>query len=103
MQVESYTLYILDCSGRYYTGIAKDINARLKKHKSGKGARFTKSFKPSKLLACWKVEGGRGKALMAEAAVKKLRRVQKESIVSSPKEISKYIPNHNFEFYKIKD
>jgi putative endonuclease len=47
----AWFIYILECSGkRLYTGIAKDVEKRLAEHKAGKGARFTKSFPPKKLL-----------------------------------------------------
>ena len=37
-------LYILECvDGSLYTGVAKDVEVRLRKHNSGKGARYTRS------------------------------------------------------------
>jgi len=49
---ESYGyMYILQChDGRFYTGSTKDLNERLIKHKSGNGAKFTKSNLPIKLI-----------------------------------------------------
>lgn len=36
-------LYILECSDKtLYTGITNDLAARLAKHKSGKGAKYTR-------------------------------------------------------------
>ncbi len=44
-------LYILECSdGTYYTGSTKDIDKRLKEHRSGQGANYTKDRLPVKLV-----------------------------------------------------
>ncbi len=43
--------YILRCAnGNYYTGSTKDIDRRLKQHKSGNGARYTRKHLPVKLV-----------------------------------------------------
>ena len=44
-------LYILECKdGSYYTGITKDIPRRIEMHNAGKGARYTRSHRPVKLV-----------------------------------------------------
>jgi len=44
-------LYILKCSdGTYYTGSTKDLEKRLTEHQSGKGANYTKTRLPVKLV-----------------------------------------------------
>lgn len=49
---EVYSVYILECSdGSYYTGLAKDVAARLARHNAGKGARYTRGRGPCKVLA----------------------------------------------------
>lgn len=46
-----YTVYILLCRGNtLYTGIAKDLNARIATHKSGKGSKYVRSHLPVKLI-----------------------------------------------------
>ena len=46
----AWQLYILETQdGRLYTGITNDIARRMAAHKSGQGARFTRSFKFKKL------------------------------------------------------
>src|SRR5699024_1273688 len=43
-------VYILECKdGSLYTGYTTDITARLKKHESGKGAKYTRGRGPLKL------------------------------------------------------
>ena len=44
-------LYILECAGgSYYTGSTNDLERRLKEHKGGNGAKFTKSRLPVDLV-----------------------------------------------------
>lgn len=44
-------VYILLCdNGSLYTGIAKDVHKRYKTHVAGKGARYTKIYKPIEIL-----------------------------------------------------
>lgn len=47
-KTEIWFVYILECcDGSYYTGVTNDIEARMKKHLSGKGSKyvFQKGFK----------------------------------------------------------
>jgi putative endonuclease len=40
-------VYMLRCGdGSLYTGVAKDVSARLKQHQEGKGARYTRAHLP---------------------------------------------------------
>jgi len=44
-------VYLLECSdGTLYCGISKDVEKRLKAHNSKRGARYTKTRTPCKLL-----------------------------------------------------
>ena len=48
---KEWTVYILRCGdGSLYTGIAKDVRARLKQHSEGRGANYTRTRLPVKLL-----------------------------------------------------
>ena len=43
--------YILECSdGSFYTGWTNNLERRVKAHNAGKGAKYTKSRKPVKLV-----------------------------------------------------
>lgn len=67
-----YSVYMLRCAGKtLYTGIAKDVGARLKQHQSGKGAAYTRTHLPVVLVY---QENGftRGEALTREAEIKAL-------------------------------
>ena len=65
---------MLECAGqRIYTGITPDIASRFAAHCAGRGGAFTRSFRPSRVLASRRC-GSRSAALKAEAALKKLPR-----------------------------
>ncbi len=75
-----WSVYILRCGdGTLYTGIAKDIDARLKKHQSGKGAAYTRTHAPVALVHK-EEKFTRSKALIREAQIKRLPRLQKEKL-----------------------
>jgi len=76
-----WPVYVLRCGdGSLYTGIAKDPQARLSQHQSGKGAAYTRTHLPVEMI--YKESGlTRSQALSREAQVKKLPRGRKEELV----------------------
>jgi len=65
-------LYMLECrDGRLYTGVTVDVEARFKAHAQGRGAKFTRSFPPLRILMV-EAHESRSDALKAEHAVKRL-------------------------------
>jgi putative endonuclease len=76
-------VYILRCGdGSLYTGAAKDLEARLLQHTSGRASRYTRAHLPivlawSRQVATW------SEALREEHRIKKLTRSEKEALVSS--------------------
>ena len=74
---QRWWLYLLGCrDGRTYAGIATDVAARFAAHSSGKGAKFTRSNPPVRVLGT-QAFVSRSEALKAEAALKKLDRPKK--------------------------
>ena len=75
-------LYILDCDGRYYTGITTDPQRRLAEHRAGnsRGAKFMRVTRSQELVYSIGI-GDRSLALRAEARLKKLPRARKERVV----------------------
>ena len=68
---------MLECNGgRIYTGIAVDVEARYKKHRSGTGAAFTRMHKPVRIVAVMPC-ADRSEASKVEAQLKKLERSAK--------------------------
>jgi putative endonuclease len=78
-----WSVYILRCiDGSLYTGIAKDVAARLDKHNAGRGGAYTRTHRPVSLL--YKEKGfSRASALRREAAIKRLPRQRKELLANS--------------------
>lgn len=73
----AWAVYLIECvDGRVYTGIARDPEQRYAKHLAGKGARFTRSNPPRRLLG-WVWVADRGSALRLEIAWKRLPRAQR--------------------------
>lgn len=72
-------VYLIECrDGSIYTGIAIDVAARYAAHVAGKGARYTRSHPPRRLLkvvAC----ADRADALRTEHAVKRLTAAEKRA------------------------
>ena len=69
-----WAVYLIECAdGRVYTGIARDPQRRYAMHVAGKGARFTRSNPPRRLLG-WTWAPNHGDALRLEMAWKRLPR-----------------------------
>jgi len=78
-----YTLYIVQCSDdTFYTGIAKDPEARIDLHNAGKGARYTRGRRPVKLVYSEVLEN-KGLALRREYEIKKWPRSRKLMLIKS--------------------
>ena len=75
-----WSVYILRCGdGSLYTGIAKDVEARVKSHNAGRGAAYTRSHRPVREL--YREEGlTRAEALIREAKIKSLPRALKAKL-----------------------
>jgi len=74
---EIWSVYILRCGdGSLYTGIAKDVQARLEMHRSGKGAKYTRGRGPLELVY-EEVCSDKGTALKRELEIKALSREEK--------------------------
>ena len=76
-------IYILLCADNsLYTGSTNDVEKRFKDHLLGKGAKYTKSHKPVKIIYTEKL-ASKGEALKREAEIKKLTRNEKETLITS--------------------
>ena len=76
-------LYLIEClDGSIYTGITKDVEARYAAHAAGKGARYTRSHPPAKLLASMEY-ADRSSALKAEYRVKQLTPTEKRHFINN--------------------
>lgn len=69
--------YIVECrDGSLYTGWTTDVGQRVAAHNAGKGAKYTKSRRPVKLVYCERFET-KEEAMRREYAIKRMRRAQK--------------------------
>ena len=74
-------VYILECAdGSLYTGVAIDVAARVATHNAGKGAKYTRSRLPVRLVY-QEMQGERGAALSREAAIKRMRAADKRLLI----------------------
>jgi len=72
-------VYLIECTdGSLYTGIAVDVEARYAAHATGKGARYTRSHPPLRLLAR-EAHPDRSSALKAEHRIKQLTPAEKRA------------------------
>lgn len=77
----SFYCYILECSdGTYYTGWTTDPVRREKQHNAGRGARYTSTRRPVKMVYL-EEQPDKISALKRELAIKALKRVQKKELV----------------------
>ncbi|MBF6023819.1 GIY-YIG nuclease family protein [Lysobacter niastensis] len=76
----AWYVYLLECrDGSLYTGIATDVDRRFAQHLAGKGARYTRSHPPSRLLARF-AYANRSDASRAEYAIKQLSPARKRAL-----------------------
>ena len=68
-------------SGALYTGIATDVERRLRQHGKGQGSKYLRARAPLELVYQARL-GSRALALRAESRIKKLTRSGKEAIVA---------------------
>ena len=82
---QTWFVYIARCSdGSLYTGIARDVSARIAAHDAGRGARYTRGRGPLILCAVRRCRG-KGRALSLELAIKRLPRTAKEDLLAPGK------------------
>lgn len=76
-------VYMLECADKtLYTGWTNDIETRLAAHNAGRGAKYTRSRLPARLVyreAC----PNKSAALRRECAIKQMTRAQKCALVKS--------------------
>ena len=79
----SWFLYLIEClGGSIYTGITNNVAARYAAHAAGKGARYTRSHPPAKLLGSIAYPD-RSSASKAEYRVKQLSVTEKRRLVAT--------------------
>src|SRR6476659_7376787 len=80
---DAWFVYMARCvDGTLYTGVARDVAARIAAHDAGKGARYTRGRGPLTVRAVRRC-ASRGDALRLEHLLKQLQRAEKERMTSA--------------------
>lgn len=76
----AWHVYVVRCAdGTLYTGIARDVGARIATHNEGAGARYTRGRRPVHLVHV-EPAADRGAALRREYAIKRLPAAAKRAL-----------------------
>ncbi|MCF0260056.1 MAG: GIY-YIG nuclease family protein [Erysipelotrichaceae bacterium] len=87
-QEKKYYSYMVECAdGSFYCGYTTSLQKRIITHNKGRGAKYTKSRRPVKLVY-FEVFETRHDAMSREWHMKKLTRRQKERLITGRKERS---------------
>jgi putative endonuclease len=86
MSSKSYWVYMILCEhNTYYTGYTDNLEKRYQAHIDGSGrCKYTRSFKPIKLVQSWEITKGKSRAMQLERYIKGLTRAKKDELVRYP-------------------
>ncbi|MGL5049879.1 MAG: GIY-YIG nuclease family protein [Fusobacteriaceae bacterium] len=89
----NWYIYLLRCENNsLYTGITTDLKKRFNAHKIGKGAKYTKVFKPVKIEIAFMVLS-KSSALKVEIHIKKKAVSKKTQLINFPEDFTREIKN----------
>jgi len=78
----TFFCYMLECAdGSYYTGWSTDPERRCRQHNAGRGARYTRSHRPVRLVYVEQLPD-RTSAMRREIQIKRLGRAAKERLIN---------------------
>ena len=78
---DAWHVYIVRCADNsLYTGVAKDLAARISKHNAGQGAKYTRGRGPVELVYREQARN-RGGALQREHEIKRLTAAAKQKLI----------------------
>ncbi|HTG50581.1 MAG TPA: GIY-YIG nuclease family protein, partial [Gemmatimonadales bacterium] len=96
----AWHVYVARCGdGTLYTGITTDPARREAAHNAGRGAAYTRSRRPVRLIHV-EPAADRGAALRRELAIKRLPRPDKERLVTRPTPRSASAPTSEFRGFR---
>lgn len=77
----AHYVYVLECAdGSLYTGYTTDVERRLREHRAGEAAKYTRGRTPIELVHVERYDA-RSTALAREHEIKQLERAEKELLV----------------------
>ena len=75
-------VYIVQCSDdSLYTGVARDVERRIRQHNDGRGAKYTRARRPVRLVHS-EPAADRGSALRREQQIKRMTRLSKKRLIA---------------------
>lgn len=77
-----YTYMVLCSDGTLYTGYTDNLVRRIQAHNSGKGAKYTRSRLPVRLVY-WEKYPSKQRAMQREYAIKQWKREEKLQLLST--------------------
>lgn len=78
-----FYVYILKCAdGSFYCGYTTDVEKRFEKHKSGKGAKYTRARLPLEIVYVEELKT-KSEAMKRECEIKKLKHSQKQQLAEN--------------------
>lgn len=82
-ETKQWFVYILECAdGSLYTGVSNDLAKRINAHNCGKGAKYTRSRRPVKLVYS-ETAPDKGEALKREIKMKQMKRMEKLEFIDT--------------------
>lgn len=76
-----FFVYLLHCSnGSYYVGHTDNVDRRVGEHNAGKGAEYTRKYRPVKLVY-QEALGSEIEAMMREGQIKRWSKAKKDALV----------------------
>lgn len=88
---KTFWIYMIEVdSGSFYTGMTVDLDRRYGEHLKGK-ARYTRGFKPVRLVQAWRFRGTIGTAMKIEKLIKRQKRSAKEDMIEKPRTLAKLV------------
>ena len=93
-QVMGFFVYILECSdGSYYTGYTTNMKRRYQEHVEGsEKCKYTRSFPPLRIAACWQIKSDLSTALQIESGIKRLVKTDKATLIENPVQLPHALP-----------
>lgn len=87
-----YFIYILECTNHsFYIGYTTDIKRRYQEHQQGSPkCKYTRSFPPRRLAACWQIDAELADILRLERELKRLSKADKHDLSEHTETLSQY-------------
>ncbi len=86
--MEKNFTYIVECSDHtLYTGWTNDLEKRITAHNAGKGAKYTKTRRPVRLVY-FETFPTKEEAMSREYRIKRLSRKEKEQLIAGTQDLS---------------